>query len=241
MEPAPTSELASLDPAARIGPRPRLRLGIGAAVVLLLVAMVAAVVISAVGQQSGQRILAPQPPAASEISKPVTGLPPDGAPARSGGAIIFIHVLGAVTHPGLFELGEGSRVIDVISAAGGLTDAADPAGVNLARPVSDGEQLYIPQLGELLPPSATQSSGGGSGAGGAQGTAGGASGADHRVSLSSATLAELDTLPRIGLAMAQRIIDYRDANGPFGSVDDLRNVTGIGQKTFDALKDLVTA
>jgi competence protein ComEA len=153
-----------------------------------------------------------------------------------------VHVLGAVRQSGLFQLREGARVMDAVAAAGGMTETADPAAVNLARIVGDGEQLYVPALGEAqpgAPPGAASGNGNGS-AGGAAGTGSGSAAPAGKVNVNTASVGELDSLPRIGPAMAQRIIDYRDANGRFTSIDDLRNITGIGEKTFDGLKDLVT-
>jgi competence protein ComEA len=232
-----------LAPAARVPVAARFRIGVGAAVVLLIVALGTAVIVSAVGQQSGHEVVtpgsaAPSAPSGSGLSgSGLSGSASSGAtvsgtasPGSAGGPVILVHVLGAVRRPGLFELGTGARVMDAVAAAGGLTETADPAGANLARRLSDGEQLYLPQLGEAQP-------GAPPGAGGA---AANGAGPAALVNLNTATLAELDTLPRIGPAMAQRIIDYRAANGPFGSVDDLRNVTGIGDKTFEALTALIT-
>jgi competence protein ComEA len=265
---APDEALARLDPAARLkaggssGGRPRLRLGVGAAVVLLIAALITAVIVSAVGQQAGRQVIGPA--AAGTDTATTDGTATDapapeprttGAPGGSGqaddsgardaaGAIIFVHVLGAVRRSGLFELREGARVMDAVAAAGGLTETADPAGVNLARRVADGEQLYVPALGEAQPGAPPGDTQGGT-AGGTGGAGGGAAGGGPavvagKVNLNSATTADLEDLPRIGPAMAQRIIDYREANGRFTSVDELRNVTGIGEKTFDGLKDLVT-
>ena len=232
MEPPPaplteqeqTAALSALAPSAR-APTPRIRLGIGAAIVLFILALLAAVAITAFG---GSGVDETVPLAGPESS---TG-PPATPDAAAGGVRIYVHVLGAVGSAGLYELAEGSRVIDVIAAAGGFTDDADPAGVNLARPLADGEQLRVPRVGEVPAPPPPQP-GGASGA-----LAGGA--ASGPVSLNSATLAELETLPRIGPALAQRILDWREANGGFATIEDLRNVTGIGQKTFDGLKDHVT-
>jgi competence protein ComEA len=108
--------------------------------------------------------------------------------------------------------------------------------------VSDGEQLYVPAQGELTaaPPGAAGGGAPGGASGGAAGGAAGGAGAAAKVNLNTATAADLDTLPRIGPAMAQRILDYRTAEGRFSSIDDLRSVTGIGEKTFAALKDLIT-
>lgn len=231
MEPdEPTDAFARLAPAARAPGRRRI--GVGAAVVLLIAALVVAVLVTAVGQQTA-RVVEPGGPGAGSGTDggdgQGSGVSGQGVPSSSPatGGILFVHVLGAVRRPGLFELRDGARVIDVVAAAGGLAETADPAGVNLARLVSDGEQLYIPRLGEAQP-------------GAPPGVTGQGGAADGKVNLNSASVAELDMLPRIGPTMAQRIIDYREANGRFASVDDLRNVTGIGEKTFDGLKELVT-
>ena len=106
---------------------------------------------------------------------------------------------------------------------GGFAPGADEAAVNLARPLSDGEQLHVPAVGAAP----------------AAGGAGAAPG-DGRVNLNTADAAQLDTLPRIGPAMAQRIIEWRDANGRFTSVEDLLAVPGIGDKMLETLRDLVT-
>ncbi|RNE58525.1 helix-hairpin-helix domain-containing protein [Cryobacterium tepidiphilum] len=220
----PPDPLARLDARAR----PRVRLGIGAAVVLLIVALVTAVLVSAFASAPTAQVVAPTgPPAVVAATAP---------PASPVAGTIFVHVLGAVRRSGLFEVRAGARVMDVVAAAGGLTARADPAGINLARPVSDGEQVYVPSVGETrAPPAGASAAGGASGAGGA-----GAGGVHAPVNLNTATIAELETLPRIGPAMAQRIIDYRNANGPFASVDDLRSITGIGDKTLEALAGQVT-
>ncbi|TFD33163.1 ComEA family DNA-binding protein [Cryobacterium cryoconiti] len=236
MEPDPVvAALDRLAPGARGRAPVRMRIGVGAAVLLLILALAAAVVVSAVGQQSGHRIVAPSDTGEGQSGGAErdadAGGPSDSLASPESAAIIFVHVLGAVRRPGLFELSTGARVMDAVAAAGGLTETADPSGANLARKLTDGEQLYLPQVGELPPgPPAGAGSGGGAAAGGAA----------TLVNLNTATLADLDTLPRIGPAMAQRILDYREANGPFASVDDLRNVTGIGEKTFEGLSTLVT-
>ncbi len=215
---------------------------------LLIASLVVAVIVSMVGQQSGRQIIEPgsADSSAADSGSADSGT---GAPGTDAGvapddvspeneAHIFVHILGAVSRPGLLELHDGARVMDAVAAAGGLTEAADPAGVNLARPLTDGEQLYVPVVGEVaagVPAAASGVAGGGPAGSGAPG--GSVSGV---VNLNTATVADLDTLPRIGPAMAQRILDYREANGPFQSVDELANISGIGEKTFDALKDLVT-
>jgi competence protein ComEA len=139
----------------------------------------------------------------------------------ASGAQIFVHILGAVEQPGLYQLREGDRAVDAVAAAGGFTDAADQAQLNLARFLVDGEQIYVPALGET-PATAPGTTAGG------------------KVNINTADEPTLETLPRVGPAMAQRIIDWRTANGNFTTIDDLKSVTGIGDKTFEGLKDLVT-
>lgn len=208
--------------------RTRLRLSVGACIGLIVAALIAATIVSAAGQ-SGQ----------TELVSVASGAELPGSDFGTGSLSIataepetplFVHVLGAVRSPGLFQLREGDRVIDVIAAAGGFTDTAEPGGVNLARQLSDGEQLYVPEVGEepLIPAGAL----GNAGVGGSQ--------VGGKVNLNTAGLAELETLPRIGPMMAQHILDWREANGRFSSVEDLMSVPGIGDKTLDGLRELVT-
>lgn len=153
--------------------------------------------------------------------------PTPGGPGISAGAV-YVHVLGEVARPGLYVLDDGARVAEALASAGGTLATADLAAVNLARPLVDGEQILVPAVGAAPVP--------GSGAPGA-GSAGG--GAGSQIDLNSADLATLDQLPRIGPALAQRIIDWRTANGRFTSVDDLLGVPGIGEKMLAGIRDLV--
>lgn len=158
---------------------------------------------------------------------PVESVPVGGSSEMPDAAVpapVYVHVSGAVSVPGLYVLDDAARVVDAIAAAGGFSSGADEQAVNLARPIGDGEQLHVPLIGET----STEPAGGGAGAG------------DGRVNLNTADAAALDTLPRIGAAMAQRIIDWRDANGRFTSVEDLLAVPGIGDKMLEALRELVT-
>ncbi|MFT2816536.1 helix-hairpin-helix domain-containing protein [Leifsonia sp. A12D58] len=231
----------------------RWRVGVGASIVLLVAALAVAIVISAISQQSNRSTVRLDSAVSGTDGGAGNGMD-DGAPAGtgtsptgsaggavggSGGAIIFVHVLGSVANPGLYELSDGSRVVDVIAAAGGLAENADQGGVNLARVVSDGEQLYVPAVGEVIAGGGAAGASGGAGAGSREGNSGSAA-TGAKVNLNLASSAELQALPRIGEAMAQRIIDYREANGRFSSIDDLRSISGIGEKTFEALKELVT-
>ncbi len=229
----------------------RLRRGAGAVIVLLLLALAAAVLVSLLTPTGASATL--DGPVAAAEGGPTTDVGPDpadptGAPSPPPAANppapsaaphgaetarpLLVHVLGSVAAPGLFELPAGARVVDAVAAAGGLAPTADQARINLARVVADGEQLYVPALGEAIPPAAPP------------GPASGASGAAPDttptvVDLNTATLADLDTLPRIGPGLAQRILDWRTANGRFGAPEDLLEVPGIGDRTFDGLRERV--
>ena len=139
---------------------------------------------------------------------------------------LVVHVAGAVRQPGLYELKEGSRVSDAVARAGGATAKADTAAVNLAAPLADGIQVLIPSR-------VAGAAGPGSGPSGVGGAA-------PRVSLSSATVADLDALPGIGPVTAQKIVDHRSRHGGFSSVDDLDAIPGIGPARIEQLRDLVT-
>jgi competence protein ComEA len=138
-----------------------------------------------------------------------------------------------VARPGVEELPVGSRVSDAVEAAGGATAKADLSGLNLARVLVDGEQVKVPEPGEVV---ATPGGGGGAapGAGGGAGTGG------VVVPLNTADVSTLDTLPGVGPVLAQRIVDWRTAHGRFTTVDELAEVSGIGQKLLAQLRPLVT-
>lgn len=153
----------------------------------------------------------------------------EAATESTPSAVVVVHVAGAVEHPGVVELLPGTRVDEAIAAAGGATDAADLDALNLAAPVVDGQQVYVPEEGESAQPAAVSG-----GAGASTTSAGGL------VDLNDADLAALDTLPGIGPALAQRIVDWRTEHGPFASVEALTDVSGIGPATMERLRDLVT-
>jgi competence protein ComEA len=152
----------------------------------------------------------------------VTTVPPE----------LVVQAAGAVTRPGVYRLPAGSRVIDLIDAAGGAAGDADLQALSLAAILGDGQRVRVPRVGEQLPASEL----GGSGTGAANGS-GPPSGP---VDLNAASVDELDALPGIGPATAQAIIAHRDEHGPFTAVDELLDVRGIGAARLEALRDLVT-
>ena len=162
-----------------------------------------------------------------------------GGDGGAGGPTqVVVHVAGAVTSPGVVRLSTGSRVVDAVSAAGGLRADADPDRVNLAAPLTDGQRVVVPVLGQPAPVDV----GGGAGTAataGADGVDGGGS-VPGPVDLNTATAEQLDTLPGVGPSTAAAIIEHRDSAGPFRSVDALLDVRGIGEAKLEALRDLVT-
>ncbi len=174
-----------------------------------------------------------------------SGAPPAGAvPAASPEAspsvgVVVVHVVGRVRHPGVRQLPAGSRVADAVKAAGGATGKADLSALNLARALVDGEQVRVPAVGDPVVPVPPPLAGGAGGAGGAAGAGAGGPGGTP-VSLNTADLATLDTLPGVGPVLAQRILDWRASHGRFASVDELGEVSGIGEKLLTQLTPLVT-
>ena len=187
------------------------------------------------------------------------------APAQP--KLIWVDVAGAVQRPGLYSLPDGARVAAALERAGGAARRANRAAVNLAAKLVDGQQVFVPMRGAAGTAAAAGAAAGtgpgsiggaaaagtagssGTGAGSAAGAAGasaagpgasgGAAGSGARISLSSATEAELEQLDGIGPALAGRIIQYREQHGGFKSIDQLQEVSGIGEKRFQALKDSI--
>jgi competence protein ComEA len=151
---------------------------------------------------------------------------PDTSAAAGAGGRVAVHVAGRVRHPGLVRLPAGSRVQDAVRAAGGAAAGANLDAINLARKLTDGEQVFVPGPGDPLPSPSPGSSG----------TPGVPA---APLDLNTATVEQLDTLPGVGEVTAGRIVAYRAAH-PFTAVDDLLEVPGIGQRRLDQLKDLVT-
>lgn len=175
-------------------------------------------------------------PSAPAVS--VDGGPQAPTPAerRSGGSI-WVHVAGAVRRPGLYRVRGDARAGAAVDAAGGITRRADLRAINLAATVRDGQQVLVPARGERPPGPATAAAPGASGAGAAPGTTGAAGGA--KLSLATATVEQLDTLDGIGPTLAKRILEWRDAHGGFQSIEQLREVDGIGDKRFESLRAAV--
>ena len=148
-----------------------------------------------------------------------------GSASPSPEVMVLVDVAGWVREPGVYEFTEGARVIDAIDAAGGARPGAVLQALNLAAPLTDGTQILVPREGQegVAPAPVT----GGAVAGGL-------------INVNTAAATELEELPGIGEVIAQRIIDYRTANGPFASVDELLDVSGIGDATLESIRELVT-
>ena len=186
----------------------------------LLGVCAALVVLALLGQRLAHAGAASEPDAAAVPLERVAD-----APARS---LLVVHVVGEVRRPGLYRLRDGARIADAVHRAGGALRDADLAAVNLAAPLVDGVQILVPA--RAVAPSGSPAGSGGGATGAATGP----------VSLSSATLEELDQLPGVGPITAQKIVDYRTEHGPFASVDDLDAVPGIGPTRIEQLRELVT-
>lgn len=133
---------------------------------------------------------------------------------------LYVHIVGEIKTPGMYQLPIGARLVDAVFAAGGLTADADNSSVNLARELSDGEQIVVFKVGAVA-------EAGGSAPGGL-------------ISINRASAAQLEELPGLGPALSSRIIAYRDANGGFKTKEDLLNVSGIGDSIFAGFADLIT-
>ena len=227
------------------GPRARVRAvlaGAGrqrvAVALLVLLALVGAGVVWAratprpAGPPGGQDAAAPADqtlPRAAPDTSAGAGSPAGTGPTAGAGpgasGQVAVHVAGRVRHPGLVRLPAGSRVQDAITAAGGVSSGADLDAVNLARRLTDGEQVRVPGPGDPAPPPPD--------------AAAGPATPSAPLDLNTATVEQLDTLPGVGEVTAGRIVAYRSAH-PFTTVDELLEVPGIGQRRFEQLKDLVT-
>jgi competence protein ComEA len=186
---------------------------------LAVLAVVAIAVVAFGLRQMGAR---GEPPSAG--SQPA-GLPVQPAASTAGGGQVTVHVAGAVRDPGVYRLRSGERVDDAVQRAGGATGKADLSAVNLAAPLEDGRQILVPVRAEAGPAAAGP---------GAVGTA------PAKVNLNTATAEQLDTLAGVGPATAAKILAHREQHGAFGSVEELADVPGIGERRLAALRELVT-
>ncbi|MGE5574237.1 MAG: helix-hairpin-helix domain-containing protein [Bacteroidota bacterium] len=223
---------------------------------------VASVLIMAFGV--GGLLLAARRPGAGEVVVTAGPGPSGGERAEAAerqeaagrspaGGQVIVHVCGAVMTPGVYTLAAGSRVADAVRLAGGLAPGAYMELVNMAAVLSDAAQVYVPGRQARGPePDPASSSRAAAGAGSASSDPGGGAssqggdacdtkaGAQTRVNINIAGLAELDSLPGIGPALARRIIEHRNTRGRFERPEDLMNVSGIGPAKYEALKDLIT-
>ncbi|HAY44057.1 MAG TPA: competence protein ComEA [Micrococcaceae bacterium] len=200
---------------SKFAPRPtRLRFAVTRVAALVLVLVVLVWVAFSI-------IFAP-PPAAEELEAIPLVADPEHPAATQAASMITVHVVGAVKKPGVYELAEGSRIIDAIKKAGGMSKKAAPELLNLAAKLTDGQQIILPGAGSSARAEATE-----------------VPGAGAKISLNQADAQALMTLPGIGPALAKRIIDFRAENGPFTSVEQLDAVSGIGPVLLGELSELV--
>lgn len=178
---------------------------------------VALVLLAVVGQRLAQA-------GASRAPEPVVA-PLEPIAESAARPVLIVHVVGAVRRPGLYRLRDGARISDAVRRAGGAAQGADLAALNLAAPLVDGVQILVPSETVAMAPAASEDP---------SGSVGGT------VSLSSASVEELDGLPGVGPITAEKIVAYRTEHGPFASVDDLDAVPGIGPTRIEQLRDLVT-
>jgi competence protein ComEA len=177
------------------------------------------------------------PPPPTEAGLPYVGTsttptatgPDSRPPAAAEPSLIVVHVAGAVAEPGVYQLPAGARVATAIETAGGPLRRAEPGALNLAAPLGDGERVYVPTRGEAVAPAAAVDD-----------PPSGSVAPTGPIDLNRATVAQLDVLPGIGPTTAAAIVDHREQNGPFATVDDLEAVRGIGPAKLDAIRDLVT-
>jgi competence protein ComEA len=219
-----------------IHPRPTISRSAAVVVALLaVVALVVAVPRVLAGSSEPELIPArsqPEPSTSASVDTArVLSMSAAPTPSASGatstaGGVVLVHVVGQVRHPGLVRLDAGARVADALAKAGGASRRADLTAVNLARVVVDGEQIFIPAPGQAPPAVAGPAPSGSAGAG-------------SPIDLNTATEADLDALPGVGPVIAGRIVAWRQEHGRFSSVDELTEVSGIGDATMARLRPLV--
>jgi competence protein ComEA len=179
----------------------------------------------------------PAPPVEASLtyaSTVVSSEPREDSQVPTTIATVAIHVAGNVLKPGVYEMPADSRVVDAIRIAGGANAIADLNAINLANRLNDAQQVYVPAVGEKVPPSSNGLSAGGVGTGSATNSV------EYPININTADVALLDELPGVGPSTAQAIVTYRDQNGPFASVSGLEEVPGIGPAKVAAIQRLVT-
>ena len=199
---------------------------------LRMIAMIAVIFLSVLffwirGSGETVEIDAPSQEQASEqTSEQVSddGSSPDGTISDQKAEIAYVDICGEVKLPGVYKVDTETRVFQVIELAGGLTDSADYTGLNRAEKVFDGQKIIVPRIGDASI-SVQQ---------------GGISQDDGKVNINTADSSQLQTIPGIGPSKASRIIDYRETVGKFNSIEEIMNVSGIGEATFQSIKDYIT-
>lgn len=213
---------------------------------LVLVAIVGTVVLNYTqghrgGESSGR--------GAVEIVSPTPSAAPSAEPTPTQVPKIVVHIKGEVVNPGLYEFEEGARLNDAVLAAGGMTENAGKDAINLALRLYDEDEIHIPSQSEVPKtstsvvenPSVSRSpkSSGSSASASAKSSGKTAPSATNKLNINTASADELDMLPGIGPTYAQAIIEYRNTNGPFGTIEEIMKVSGIGQKRFADIKDMI--
>ncbi len=206
------------------------RFGVTRRQVLLVVILAAIACVFAAVQAFQHRARVTDVPVPFTVSTPAASTSPVAGAGPTAAALVVVHVVGRVARPGLVRLPIGARVKDAVTAAGGAARGADLSTLNLARVLTDGEQVVVADRSSGSVTASTPPPNGATGPSSGSGL----------VNLNSATLEQLDGLPHIGPVLAQRILDFRTEHGRFSSVDELNEVSGIGEKTFADLKPLVT-
>lgn len=185
---------------------------VAAAIAVFLISLAFVIFIATVGSfQSDEPFLA-----VDASSSEVSAVPSDQSFTESD--MVTVHVAGSVQSPGLIDILAGARVADAVEAAGGPLETASLDAINLARVVIDGEQIFIPDMTEVS--SGSQSSG--------------------LININTSSAEELTKLPRVGPALSERMVAWREQNGGFKTLEDLMQVSGIGPKVFEDLKEQVT-
>jgi len=206
---------------------------VAVAVVVAAVGVRYVVLPKAAGPAGGEPlVLAPASPSPASPAAAVA--------SPSAAADVVVYVCGAVKSPGVVRLPADARVADALALAGGPGARAELDGVNLAAKVVDGQQIMVPERGATVAAGSPAGAGSSAASGSASAAGGSVTAPGAPVNINTASLEELDTLQGVGPATAQKIIDYRLASGPFKVVDDIKNVSGIGDAKFAAMKDSIT-